>query len=58
MDSFDLKAISGIQRYCSKLKLLRVVALMLWFFTYLKSRHCEGNVNGPTAAELKEAKGQ
>ena len=33
-----------------------MIAVVLRFVTYLKSRHHEDNVNGPTAAELKEAK--
>ena len=56
MGSIDLEAVIDIERYSSKLKLLKVTALVLWFVTYLKSRHCESNVNAPTAADLKEAK--
>ena len=54
----NLKAIIDIERYSSKLKLLRVTALVRRFVTYLQSRHREDNVRGPTAAELKEAEDQ
>ena len=30
--------------------------MVLGFITYLKSRHHEDNANGPSVAELKEAK--
>ena len=56
MGSIDLEAIIVIERYNSKLKLLRVTVLVLWFVTYLKSRHRESNGNAPTAADLKKAK--
>ena len=54
----NLEAIIDIERYSSKLKLLRVTALVRRFVTYLQSRHREDNVRGPTAAELKEAEDQ
>ena len=56
MGNIDFEAIIDIERYSSKLKLLRVTTLVLRLVTYLKSRHCEDNVNGPTASELKDAK--
>ena len=31
-----------------------MTTVVLWFVTYLKSRHREDTVNGPTIAELKE----
>ena len=51
----DLAAVIDIERYSSKLKLLKVTALVLRVLTYMKSRHCESNVRDPTAAEVKEA---
>ena len=55
MSPIDLEAVIDIERYSSKLKLLRVTALVVQFATYLKSRHREDNAKGPTAAELKDA---
>ena len=51
----NLEAIIDIERYSSKLKLLRVTALVLRFVTKLQSRDQEDDGRGPTATELKEA---
>ena len=56
MGTIDLEAVINIDKYSFKLKLLRMTAVVLRFVTYLKSSHNEDNVNGPTAAELKEVK--
>ena len=61
MNTLNLEAVIDIEGYSSKVKLLRVTALVLRFVTCLKSRDSrphEDNAKGPTAAELKEAEDQ
>ena len=55
LESLNLDAIMDVKRYSSKLKLLRVTALVMKFVAQLKERATEVNHHDFIVMDLREA---